>query len=553
MSPIAALWIKDLHIWRNLRRILRQESVFKIAFILTFALGMLGGFFALFLNGFHFLASMGGGAYLITRRLFSVFFFGLGSMLATSNIVTSYSTLFRSRETGYLLTGPLDTRSLVTYKFIQSTLLSSWAFVFLILPFAAAYAWHERLGPAFAVWTALFSAPFVMLCGGLGTLVALAVVRWMPRNRGIWIATGLALIIVLAAILKQRHLELGDQTDFVMNRLLPGLQFASHPLAPNTWTAEGIMAMTGGQFGRGTMLWCTLLANTLVVGLLVQWLGTATFYASYQLVAGAPDSRRRPAELLRWLDRTLAFLPHDIRGMVMKDARSFLRDPLQWSQTVIFFGLLGLYFASFRSFRYDQLPEVWRNLIVFLNIFSVASVTCSLASRFVFPQLSMEGHSFWILGLAPTHMGRILVTKFLMAATALVAVSVGLMMLATAMLHVGTGQKLVAVGVAAGVAISVSAVSTGLGAVFIDLKQPNPVAVISGFGGTVNLVISLGLMLALIVPFALVWHGATTGRLTETHFVQGNILATVWLLLLTLLGTLLPLWLGVCSLKRREY
>ena len=165
----------------------------------------------------------------------------------------------------------------------------------------------------------------------------------------------------------------------------------------------------------------------------------------------------------------------------------------------------------------------------------------------------MEGHSFWILGLAPTRMSRILATKFLMAATALVAVSVGLMLLATAMLHVGTGQKWVAVGVAASVAITVSAVSTGLGAVFIDLKQPNPVAVISGFGGTVNLVISLGLMLALIVPFALVWHGAITGRLTDAHFVQGNILATAWLLLLTLLGTLLPLQLGVRSLKRREY
>jgi ABC-2 type transport system permease protein len=447
----------------------------------------------------------------------------------------------------------MDIRSLVTYKFIQSILLSSWAFVFLIIPFAGAYAWHERLGPAFALWTALFSIPFLLFSGGLGSLLALVAVRWMPRNRLVLTLAGAGAVLALALVLRQQRVELADETDFVMNRLLPGLQLAAHPLAPNNWTAEGIMSLANGQYGRGAMLWCTLVAHTLVVGLLVQWLGMATFYSSYQRVTGASDSRRRPAELLRWLDRALAFLPHDIRGMVMKDARSFLRDPLQWSQALIFFGLLAFYFASFRSFRYDRLPDLWRNLIVFLNIFSVASVTCSLASRFVFPQLSMEGHSFWILGLAPTRMGRILATKFLLSATALVAISSGLMFLATAMLHVGAGHRIVAIGVAAAVSLSVSALATGLGAVFIDLKQPNPVAVISGFGGTVNLVLSLGVMLASIMPFALVWHWETSGRLSARQFIEGNIAATLWLLVITLLGTFLPLWLGIRSLKRREY
>lgn len=552
MTPLTAVWLKDLQTWHNLGRILRREPIFKVSFIALFACGMLGGFFAIFANGFSFLSSMGG-SYLINRRLFALFFFGLGAMLATSNIVTSYSTIFRSRETAYLLSGPFNALDLVTYKFFQSTLLSSWAFAFLIIPFAGAYAWHERLGPSFAVWTALFSVPFVLLCGALGTLAALTAVRWLPRHRLFWGALALATVVALALLLRRQHLEARDEADFVMNRFLPGLQLAAHPLAPNTWVAEGIMSLTNGQHARGILLWCTLLANALMAGLLVQWLGKATFSASYQRVMGAADARRRPDEMLGWLERALSMLPHDIRGMIVKDARSFLRDPLQWSQALIFFGLLALYFASFRSFRYDQLPEIWRNLIVFLNIFSVASVACSLASRFVFPQLSLEGHSFWILGLAPTGMGRILATKFLLSATAMTVVSTGLMTLATTMLQVAPGQKLVAIGLAASISISVSALATGLGAVFIDLKQPNPVAVISGFGGTMNLVCCLGLMIASIFPFALAWHWRVAGRIDAAQFSRASVAATLWLVALTLASTIVPLWLGSRSLRRREY
>jgi hypothetical protein len=60
-------------------------------------------------------------------------------------------------------------------------------------------------------------------------------------------------------------------------------------------------------------------------------------------------------------------------------------------------------------------------------------------------------------------------------------------------------------------------------------------------------------MLASILPYALTWHWHVTGRISSTLFIRGNIVATVWLLTLTLITTLVPLWLGSRSLKRREY
>lgn len=553
MTPLTAIWIKDWNALRNLRRILQRESIFKTVFILCFAAGMMGGFFMMFLNGFQFLASMGGGGLMITRKLFALFFLGLGIMLVMSNIITSYSTAFRSRETLFLLTAPLDTRTFLTYKFTESTLLSSWAFFFLMIPFTAAYSWHEQLGPVFALWTVLFSIPFVFLCGAIGTLTSLAAVRWFPRSRLVWALAALLVLILTIRMILQIRPVMQEEATFVLNRFLPGLQLATHPLLPNNWTAEGIMAMSNGQWARGSLLWLVLASHTALLVLVIQEFGNRVFYAAYQRVTGSPALRTRPAELLGGLDRLLGFLPHDIRGMVMKDIRSFLRDPLQWSQALIFFGLLGLYFSSFRSFHYNEMPEVWRNLVVFLNIFSVSSVICSLAARFVFPQLSLEGHSFWILGLAPTGMRRILLAKFALSALAMVAISAGLMGLATWMLQAGTALSVISIGLAIAISLSVSALSTGLGALFIDLKQPNPVAIISGFGGTMNLVLSLGYMLGTILPFGLIWHWRVTSGLADTLFMKANLIAGLWVIALSLLTIAIPLWLGIRSLKHREY
>jgi len=553
MSPLAAIFTKNLHSLRNLGRLMRRESLFKVSFILLFASGMVGGFFSLFWHGFQFLSGLGPGSILITRRLFALFYASLGGMLITSSIITSYSTLYRSRETAWLLTAPVSVRDLVTYKALESALLSSWAFFFLVVPFASAYGLHEKLGPLFAVWTLVFSVPFVLLCSGLGTLVGMTAVRWMPRQRWFWIALAALATVALVRMLLQARPALQDEDSFVLNKLLPGLQLATHPLLPNWWAAEGIMSLSRGYIGRGAMFWVVLTSSALIVGLAIQWLGEATFVTAWQRVVGSGGNRRRPAELLGWLDRALAGLPHDVRGMLLKDMRSFLRDPLQWSQALIFFGLLGLYFASFRSFRYNQLPDIWRNLIVFLNIFSVASVICSLASRFVFPQLSLEGHSFWIIGLAPTNMRRVLLTKFAGSATAMVTISTTLMTLAVWMLQVEPLLRVVAIGLAFCIALGVTALSVGLGAIFVDLKQSNPAAIISSFGGTVNLVLSLGFMLAVIIPFGLAWHAHVEGRITDAFFMQANLWSATWLVGLTVLISVVPLTLGIRSLARREY
>lgn len=555
MSAVSALAYMTVRSMANNRRILQTQSAFKVAFILLFAFAMEGGLGLLFYDGFQFLSRLGGASALIVGRLFSLFFLGLGIMLVLSGTVASYSTMYRSEEIPFLVVRPLRMSQIVTHKFIETSMLSSWAFFFIIIPFVGAFAYHEQLSVLFSVWTFLFSIPFLVVCSGLGSLVTMLFVRWFPRGRPARIV-GTILVAVTCFFLWRtgRRMPglLGGST-FDLSRLVPGLSLASNPLLPSTWVAEGILAAVRGQWWRGVMFWLVLASTAGVILVAADWLGGVVFYGAWEKVTGSGGGRRRSPFLLEGLASALSGFAHDIRALLMKDVRTFLRDPMQWSQALIFFGLLAMYFLNIRAFRYHVLPDRWRNTIAFLNVFSVSAVMCSLGSRFVYPQLSLEGQAFWILGLSPTRPARILMTKFLTALAGLLCVSVALSFLSARMLDSDVPVRIASVALSAAVAAAVSGLSTGLGAIFLDLRRRNPSAIVSGFGGTLNLVMSLAFMLAVILPFAVVFHLHYVAGLTGTPFARLLAGCGGWLILATALVVVLPLRLAAKSLAAREF
>ncbi|MCX6991875.1 MAG: hypothetical protein NT011_01905 [Kiritimatiellaeota bacterium] len=559
MHALAALLRKDGRVLRNLRTLAREQSAFKVIFILMFAGGMLVGLGYLFLEGFRFLSALGGIGVMLIRHLFALFFFGLGLMLILSNIITTYTTVFHSDEIPFLLCRPIAPGEILLHKWLETTLISSWAFFFIIIPFIGAFAWHEHLSLLFMLWTFLFSIPFVLLYAGAGTLITLLVLRWVPRWRPqFWVGATLLVLVGWGVwTLFGAGKPQTDDAVFILGRFVPGLKLAAFPLWPSAWVAEGIMALSRDQWLRGGLLFGVLLANVLMVGLLIEGLGNVQFVQAWQRTRAAHASLRElrrvgPSGALA-LETRLAFLAPDARALVIKDLRTLLRDPAQWIQGLLFFGLLALYFFNLRNLHYHLLSAVWRNLIVFLNMFSLSAVMCSFCSRFIYPQLSLEGQAFWLIGLAPTTMGRVLKIKFLASLVGMLTIGVVLMAVSAAMLDVGWRIWVTALGLAVAISLGLCGLATGLGAVFLDLKQRNPMAIISGFGGTLNLVLSLAYMAAVILPFGALYHYHTLGRIGAGALNAGTAAASVWLIVITLAATLLPLMAGRRSLMRRDY
>src|SRR5882672_4005470 len=124
MSPLKLLvQVNTIQAWRRLKAV-RQQSRLLTSVIFFFIIGYLGLSFWLFVVGLKFVANFPGlGSVLIERLLFLLFAF-LFVLLLLSNLVISYTNLFRNRETNFLLTLPVATGTIFRWKLVESTLLA---------------------------------------------------------------------------------------------------------------------------------------------------------------------------------------------------------------------------------------------------------------------------------------------------------------------------------------------------------------------------------------------------------------------------------------------
>src|SRR5207237_10125559 len=124
------------------------------------------------------------------------------------------------------------------------------------------------------------------------------------------------------------------------------------------------------------------------------------------------------------------------RALVGKDVRVFWRDTSQWSQFVIFFGLLGLYVVNLRNVAYDWNNPYWAAFVSFLNLGAASMTLATLTTRFVFPQFSLEGKRLWMVGMVPYGLKRVLLEKFWLSSVCSGAITSLLMITSSCMLRI---------------------------------------------------------------------------------------------------------------------
>jgi ABC-2 type transport system permease protein len=275
-----------------------------------------------------------------------------------------------------------------------------------------------------------------------------------------------------------------------------------------------------------------------------------------QLVSEVPTRRKRR---MSWFDEFLSRAGTDrgrpLRLLIVKDLRIFRRDISQWSQFVIFFGLLGLYFWNVRAFNYQH---SYAAMIGFLNLAVVGLILSTFTTRFVFPMISLEGRRFWILGLLPVNRDQIVWSKFLFSFVGGIVPCCILVLLSDTML--GVGPELIAIHEVCCVVLcaGLSGIAVGIGARMPDLRETSPSKIASGFGGTLSLVISSLFIIAVVLVTAIPVHlrfaaaerGIDPARWLGTD--RGVALGLAVAVLLGVAATVGPMLLGLRAFRRLE-
>lgn len=516
-------WRLRTQIVRTLLRQSLRRSWLQVASVML-ASGVLWlGLFMLFHEGFRFIrAGMvypGLQAQLI-HAMFNVFFLTLTVMLVFSSAIILYGSLYRGEEVKRLLTLPVRPERIVLHKFEEAVFFSGWGLILLGSPMLLAHGLVFHAPWYYYLLLFPFILTFVCVPATIGAIVCLLVVRLLPTARvhamAAFTVLGLAAIGYLAwQTLASDNRNMMSFTWF--HDVLTRLEFAEQQLLPSWWLSSGLLEAThpskdrsGASAWQESLLFLSVLcSNTLALHWLLRQVAAKSFRTSYSHLQGIVPTRRRPQ--MAWIDRLVQAvckpLPSAIRHMIVKDLRIFRRDPVQWSQFAIFSGLLVLYFLNIRRFDYSGVMEQWVTIMSFLNVAVVGLLLSTFTTRFIFPSISLEGRRFWILGTSPIARDTIVWGKFWFAlagawppSAVLVAVSdIALGVVNRSPFIVFMHQVECAL-----MCIGLSSLAVGLGARLPNLRETSPARIASGFGGTLNLVLStlyvLFVMLLTAIP-----------------------------------------------------
>ena len=508
-------------------RKLFNEARLRTSLVIMLSIFFWAGLFALFYFGFHFVVDQVGspGATYHAQTVqfvFTLFFMSLQVMLVFSAGIILYGGLYSSNETSHLMTLPVRDSRIVFYRFQEALFFSSWGFFLLASPMLVAYGLVVEAPVSYYAYLPCFMLSFVYIPCALGSIACLLLISRLPHLRK-FVVGGIALVVVVLAygsIWQSLDIENADLLGAAwFKQTFRRFEFTRGEWLPSTWLSNGLLEAARSDTNDPSDLpWFqsakylfVLVTNALFLHVVLLWYGNRSFRGSYYGL-NARQARKTNAGFTwfdRFVEKSLFFLSREMQLLIVKDLRLFRRDPVQWSQFIIFLGLLLLYFANidrFRQHRQDISVLAWVNIVSFLNLAVVGLILSTFTTRFIYPLISLEGRRFWILGRLPLERSSILWGKFLFATFGSLLPCATLVLASDLLLDVGGGVILIHQFVCFFLCLGLSGMAVGLGAMMPDFQEQSPSKIAAGFGGTLNLVLSAIYILAIVIITALPCH-----------------------------------------------
>ncbi|MDG2308698.1 MAG: hypothetical protein P8R42_29310 [Candidatus Binatia bacterium] len=459
------------------------------------------GCFALFVRGLDYFQTIGDFGPLLTQRLLVLLFVTFAMVLLISNTVSALTTFYLADDVNLLLAAPVDTRLLHHARFIETLISSSWMVLLFGLPAFLAYGVVYEAGPLFYLGTVATLVPFLFIFCAIGVLVTTGLVLLFPAQRardGLLVLVGL---LIGAAFLTARMLRperLADADGLVgFAAFLVGFGGSPSPFLPTTWAGEVLIPLLGAREGD-PLFFLALLVTTAAVlffasTALVERVFLTAWTRAQQGRIGAGPERR----LARFLQTVTRPLPRATGLLLSKDVTIFLRDASQWSQLLLLAALVGIYVFNFRALPTSDgtpLAIVLRDVAAFCNLGLAAFVTTAVSVRFVYPMVSLEGRSWWILRSAPISIPELWWSKFCIGYVPLLLLGQVLVAATNYFLDVGHGLTVVFAITLLPLIAAIVSLGLAFGAAYPRLDTQNAAQIATGFGAILYMVVCLGVI-----------------------------------------------------------
>lgn len=481
-------------------------------------------------------------------------------ILLLSNIITSLSTFFLSRDLELLMAAPLDRLKVYGARLIETMVNSSWMVVLLAVPLFLAYGFTYRAGPLFYVLVAGVLVPFLVLPAVVGTAITLILVNVFPARRtrdllalvGLFTAAG---VVALLRFLRPERLvrpeDFRDLVDF-----MAVLRTPSSVWFPNEWATSTLMSYLNGFFDPFPLL---LLLSTAAAFLVIgAWLHQR-FHPLGFSQAQEGSHLRKGRVRSRLAERFLRKAEPRTRELVAKEVRVFFRDSTQWSQLILLGVLVVVYVYNIRVlplYTGEQVSFFLINIVSFLNLGLAGFVVAAIAARFVFPAMSMEGRMMWLLRSAPLNVRTLFWAKYWVGTVPLLLVSLPLIVITNLILEVTPFIFILSTATMVVATFALTALALGFGALFPNYESDNVAEIPTSFGGLLFMMTAVSYLAGVIVleawPVYAFLSANLRGEPVRNLVAVPLVLGVAGAAALTALAIVLPLRAGVRRVEKLD-
>ncbi|MGA3286860.1 MAG: hypothetical protein ABSD46_05515 [Bacteroidota bacterium] len=340
------------------------------------------------------------------------------------NIIVSYSTLYRSMEVSFLLTKPISFTSIFVLKFLDNFFYSSTTLFLGAFMMLLGYGSYFGYPLYYLTGVMLFVlVPFMFLSACLAVLILMAIMKLAGRIGFRKVMAGLFMIYFFFIYIffdSTNPMRLVEK----LNSFIPNMDaylVQSTPeflrYLPNQWVAEFLYYSARGEMMNALPYAGILLFVTAGAFSVCLFVAHRFYYRSWLVSLQVRSTVQAPTDPARkhfFGFRSQSIFSSQIEVVLKKEVLTFFREASQWLHLVVMIILTVLFSVSVSNLNL-RLHVLDMKLITYLVLFAFGGfMVGSLALRFVFPLIGLEGQAFWTLRTSPIKESKIFMVKFFM-------------------------------------------------------------------------------------------------------------------------------------------
>ncbi len=435
----------------------------------------------------------------LARKLLGMLMISLLVMLVFSSLISGLSSFYLSEDLDLLRQLPVPFTRFYYARLAETTASASWMVLIFGLPILLAYGIVLDASPCYLPLVLVVLLSLTVIPASTGVLIASVLVNVFParRVRELVVAAGLGAATVLFFLVRSARPELlVDAERFTtIADFFAAIRSPESMLLPSTWATQLLLWGLGEHVHQPGLSLGLLLSGTVAAAGVTRWCLRRIYVPGRTRAQEARSPRlsgRRLAE--RALVWTLRPVPPQLQAMLIKDVRVFLRDAAQWTQVLMIAALVFIYLYNIYVLPLEDNPfPTFRleNLVGFFNIGVTGFVLAALSVRFNFPAVSAEGRAFWLLRASPIGPRRFLRAKLLWGLVPMLVMGELLVVASNLLLDVSPLFMALSVFTVALVAVGVTGLGVGIGAIYPNFRADSAARIASGPGAILYMVVTM--------------------------------------------------------------